>query len=346
MFRTYVLKRVIYGVMMYIIMVTAYSILFNQVADKTLWAAIDEEVAMDIRKFKNLDEDQLALQMEQLRQHKIEKYHLDRPIIERIFWRTVDTLTFNFGNATLMKASNGDRAVKDIILEALPRTILLFTTEILLVILIGVAIGIKMAQKPGKLLDRAVSMVTMVTHGLPSWWLGMLAIMTFAYAIPIFPSGGMHSNPAPEGFANLLDLLHHMALPLLTLTVLGIWGVAYQTRNIVLGNLQEDFVMAARARGIPERKVLYGHTLRSSMPAIMTLAVLSLFASMSGNILVEGIFSWPGLGNLYFTAVQQNDIPVLMGSLAITTLVNMFGFILLDIIYGYLDPRIKVGGKG
>ena len=103
--------------------------------------------------------------------------------------------------------------------------------------------------------------------------------------------------------------------------------------------------MAARARGVPERLVLFSHTLRSSMPAIMTLAILGLFGSIADNIIVEGIFGWPGIGNLYFVAVQQNDVPVLMATLAIETLINMGGFVLLDIVYGLLDPRIKTGGR-
>jgi peptide/nickel transport system permease protein len=188
-------------------------------------------------------------------------------------------------------------------------------------------------------------MVTMITNGLPAWWLGMIMIMTFSYAIPIFPSGKLHSNPAPGGIASFFDFLWHLSLPLLTLVALNVWSTAYLTRNIVLSNLQEDYVMAARARGIPERRVLFGHTLRTAMPAIMTLAVLSIFSSIAGNIIVEGIFNWPGIGNLYFVAVQQNDVPVLMGTLSIQTLVNMIGFILLDVIYGLLDPRIRVGGK-
>jgi peptide/nickel transport system permease protein len=173
----------------------------------------------------------------------------------------------------------------------------------------------------------------------------MLMIMFFSYAVPIFPSGGIRSNPSPVGLAAVLDFLWHLSLPLITLVFLSVWGTAYLIRNIVLSDLQEDYVMAARARGIPERKVLFGHTLRSSLPAIMTMAVLSLFSSIAGNIIVEGIFGWPGLGNLYFIAVQQNDVPVLMGCLAIETFLNMIGFILLDLIYGLLDPRIKVGGR-
>jgi len=169
-------------------------------------------------------------------------------------------------------------------------------------------------------------------------------IMAFSYALPIFPSGGLRSNPAPIGIMAAADILRHLALPLATLVFLGVWGSAYLIRNIVLSSLQEDYVMAARARGIPERRVLFGHCLRTSLPAILTLAVLSLFSSIAGNIIVEGVFGWPGIGNLYFIAVQQSDIPVLMGTLSIETFINMLGFVLLDFIYGFLDPRIKTGG--
>jgi len=245
-----------------------------------------------------------------------------------------------------MKASNGDREVVGILLEAVPNTLTLFLTQVVLVLLLGIPMGLWAARKPNGVLDRAVSTITMITNGLPTFWLGMMMIMLFSYAWwPHFPSGGLHSNPTPEGLAGRVDFWWHLTLPLLTLVVIGVWGTAYLTRNIVLSNLQEDYIMSARARGIPEAKVLLGHTLRSSMPAIMTLAVLSLFASISGNIIVEAVFGWPGIGNLYFVAVQQNDVPVLMATLSIQTLINMLGFVLLDIIYGLLDPRIKVGGK-
>jgi peptide/nickel transport system permease protein len=103
--------------------------------------------------------------------------------------------------------------------------------------------------------------------------------------------------------------------------------------------------MSARARGIPERKVLYGHALRSAAPPIVTMGLLALLVSFGGNIIFEGIFSWPGMGNLYWISVQQNDIPVLMGNLSLTTGLYIIGLAVLDLIYGFLDPRIKVGGK-
>lgn len=345
MYRKFVLKRIAYGVLMYIVMIFVFSSLFNNIADKTMRAQIDEEVAQAATRLKNLNENQLKSTIESMRQNKILQYHLNEPLPSRIFWRSIRTLGFDYGNSTTIKASNGDRLVISIILEALPRTIVLFSTEVVLVTILGVMLGLAAARKPNGPFDRANSMITMITNGLPAWWLAMLAIMALAYAVPIFPPGGVHSNPTPPGFAGFLDYLWHLALPLLTLVLLGVWGTAYLVRNIVLSNLQEDYVMAARARGIPERKVLFGHTLRTSMPAIMTMAILGLFSSIAGNIIVEGIFGWPGIGNLYFIAVQQNDVPVLMATLSIETLLNMLGFVLLDIVYGFLDPRIKVGGR-
>jgi peptide/nickel transport system permease protein len=345
MYSKYVLKRALYGIMMYVIMIFIYSTLFNSVADTTMRSQIDEQVAQEARSWRGLNEIQLKIRIEGRRQEKLNQYHLNDPLASRIFFRAVRTLGFDFGNSTAIKAANGDRRVLGIVLEALPRTILLFTSQVILVTALGVAMGLYAARKPNGALDKTNSMLTMITNGLPAWWLGMIAILVFAYAVPIFPSGGIHSNPAPAGFMGFLDLLAHLALPLITLTFLGVWGTAYLARNIFLSNLQEDYVMAARARGVPERNVLFGHTLRTSMPAIMTMAILGLFGSIAGNIIVEGIFNWPGIGNLYFVAVQQNDVPVLMATLAIETLMNMLGFVILDLIYGLLDPRIKVGGK-
>ncbi len=345
MYGKHVLKRAAYGIMMYVVMVFVYSALFNSVADKTVSSLIDEQIAQEMSRYKNLDENQRTLLRAERIDAKRRQYHLDDPLAGRIFWRALNTITFNYGNSTIIKSSDGDRRVLSIIGEALPRTIVLFTTQFILVTVLGVAMGLHLARKPNGALDRANSTVTMITNGLPAWWLGMIMIMAFAYAVPIFPAGGIRSNPPPEGIAGLLDYLWHLSLPLLTLTVLGVWGTAYVTRNIVLSSMQEDYVMAARARGVPERLVLYSHTLRTSMPAIMTLAILGLFGSIAGNIIVEGIFGWPGIGNLYFIAVQQNDVPVLMGTLSIETLLNMCGFVILDIVYGLLDPRIKVGGR-
>ena len=232
-----------------------------------------------------------------------------------------------------------------IVSESIPRSLLLFTVAAAFQIVTGIWLGLKKAQKPGGALDRGTSFVTMIIYGMPVWWLAMILIMFFVYTLKLFPSGGIHSVPPPEGIMYFVDIIWHSFLPTLTLFVLGFWGISLVVRNIVLGVLQEDFIMAARARGIPENKVLFGHTMRTAAPPLITMSLLNLLGSIGGAIIFEGIFSWPGLGNLYWIAVQQNDIPVLMGDLAITVGVYQVGLIILDLVYGFLDPRIKVGGK-
>lgn len=345
MFWKYMLKRVFYGIFIYIILIFVFSALFNTVMEQTLRGQIDEEIRSELMALDNRSSQQIQDFIEMRRAEKYALYRLDKPIFERIVWRTWSTLTLNLGKSSSIRSAAGDRNVWAIVSEKIPRTLILFSSAMLIDIIIGIWLGLKKAQKAGGVLDKSTSVGTMVVFGMPSWWLGMILIMFFAYTIKVFPSGGLHATPPPEGIAFFLDALYHLALPVMTLVVIGFWGRAFLTRNIVLGVLQDDYIMAARARGIPERKVLYGHTMRTSAPPIVTMSLLALLASVSGNIVFEGIFNWPGMGNLFWFALQQNDVPVLMGNLAITTGLYICGLVLLDLVYGLLDPRIKVGAK-
>lgn len=330
------------------VVIFIFSALFNTFVETTIRSQIGEQIQAEFmaRDLTNYSPEEISELKEQRREQLYRINHLYDPLPVRIFWRAYNTITFQFGRSTNMTSAAGERDVMTIVAEAIPNTMLLFTVTSFINILVGIFLGIKKAQKPGKLMDQSTTISTMVVYGMPTWWLAMIMIMFFVYVIPIFPSGGMHSTPPPQGLQYYWDLLYHMALPVLTIVVIRSWGSAYLIRNIVLGTLQEDYIMSARARGIPEKKVLYSHTLRSAAPPIVTMAVMTLLVSFSGSIIYEGIFSWPGMGNLYWIALQQMDIPVLMGNLAVTTLLYMSGLVLLDLIYGFLDPRIKVGGKG
>ncbi|MCD6239727.1 MAG: ABC transporter permease [Thermotoga sp.] len=345
MYWRYCVKRILYGIMIYVILIFIFSTLFNAKMEETASAQIEEEIHAEVMNLNRMKPEELIHYIAQRRKYKEHIYHLDKPIQERILWRAFDTLTFNFGKSTIIKSSAGERDVWTIVAECVPRTILLFSVAIAIDVILGLLLGLKKAQKAGGMMDKGTSVATMVVYGMPSWWLGMLMIMFFSYTVRIFPSGGLHSAPPPTGIAYYADILHHMGLPVLTLVIIGFWGRAYLTRNIVLSTLQEDYIMSARARGIPERKVLYGHTMRTAAPPIVTMALLALLASVGGNIVFEGIFSWPGMGNLYWIALEQNDVPVLIGNLSVTTALYIGGLVTLDLIYGWLDPRIKVGGR-
>lgn len=343
----YLVKRIIYAIITYMVIIFIFSALFNTFVETTIRSQISERIQGEFmsRNLTNYSPEEITRLKERRQEELYQMYHLYDPLPLRVFWRAYDTITFNFGKSTNIISSAGERDVRIIVGETIPKTALLFTVTSFINVLLGIFIGIKKAQKPGKLMDQSTSIFTMIVYGMPSWWLAMIMIMFFVYVISIFPSGGMHSTPPPTGFKYYLDLLYHMALPVMTIVIIRFWGSAYLIRNIVLGTLQEDYIMSARARGLPEKRVLFGHTFRAAAPPIVTMAVMTLLVSFSGSIIYEGIFSWPGMGNLYWIAIQQNDIPVLMANLAITTLLYMAGLVTLDLIYGFLDPRIKVGGK-
>jgi peptide/nickel transport system permease protein len=344
MYKWYALKRILRGMIMFVLLMFLFSLLFNKVNERTQRTQIFEQVKMETAKLRDIRPDQMEAWRNERAAQLVKLYRLDRPFFERVLFRALSTVSFNFGTSTVVKSSRGEQEVIAILLEALPRTMLLFTTAVVFQLLIGIALGLKKAQKPGGRLDRGTSFITMIIFGMPVWWLGMMLILFFVYFLKLFPSGGLNSVPSPTGFMFIIDRLWHMTLPVSTLVILGFWGLSLVVRNIVLGILQEDYIMSARARGIPERRVLFGHTLRTAAPPLTTISLLSLLSSFSGAIIFEGIFSWPGLGNLYWVAVQQNDIPVLMGNLALTTGIYLAGLVLLDLIYGFLDPRIKSGG--
>lgn len=345
MYYKYVLKRIAAGFVMYAILMFTYAAIFNTVMDKTLKAQIDETVRAEIVKVMeskpNIDATAFTAERKSF---YYELNHLDEPYLSRVFWKGFNTLRFKFGRSSVMTSKKGERDVIKIVGEAIPQTVILFTTSQVITLIIALWIGIKKAQNPGKKFDRSTSLFTMILFGMPSWWIAMMFIMFFGYKLKIFPTGGVVSVPPPEGTLNyIIDFLHHLALPVITLVIMGFWGMSFVIRNIVLGTLQEDFITSARARGINENKVLYSHTLRTAAPPIMTMVLLSILGSFGGSLIFESIFSWPGMGNLYLIANQQNDIPVLMGNLAFTTGLYITGIVILDLIYGFLDPRIKVG---
>lgn len=344
MFLYFATKRLLRGIIMFIILMIISSSVFNTATEKTLKAQIDEMVNAEVQGLSNMKTTDIEKFIVERKEYYIKLYSLDKSITSRIISTTLRTITFNFGRSTIMITREGERDVGKIILEALPKSIILFTTAAIIQIIIGITMGLIKARNAQGLFDKSTSIITMILYGMPTWWIAMLLIFIFVYKFNIFPSGGLHSIPIPEGINYYLDILWHMALPLITLVSIGFWGLSFVIRNIVLGILQEDYITSAKARGVSEKLILLSHTLRSAAPPIATMTLLGLISSIAGSIIFEGIFSWSGLGNLYWIAVQQNDIPVLMGNLAVTTALYQFALVILDISYGFLDPRIKTGG--
>ena len=166
-------------------------------------------------------------------------------------------------------------------------------------------------------------------------------IFIFAFSLNILPA---RSTPltSPDDPFYIFDLLYHMILPFVTMVILGFGSVAYIVRHIVSGILQEDFIKAKFAMGIPKKKILYSHALKNAAPPIVTMIALGLAGSFGGAFTVEVVFDWPGMGKLYFDAIGLMDVPIIIGLTYVSTLIFLVTVFFIDIIYAYLDPRVKL----
>ena len=339
-----------------IIIVLVSSALFYTAGEVYIWemvhSNVNAAVTAYVKENPTATEEEIKEYREKQEKLWISYYGLDKPLWYRVLMTSYRMLTFDLGKALILRTPEGKSDVLSLIMDRLPNTVLLFTVGDIIVMVVGIYLGFKCAKNVGGFLDRLISTLAMITYSLPMWWTGMIMIMIFAYSIPnplnprkgLFPSGGIQSpNVPPDPLIRFADFLWHLTLPLTTLVIVSFGGWAYITRNVVLGTLQQDFVMAARAKGLPERKVLYGHVLRASSPAIATMCLLSIVSSIWGAMISETVFNWPGLGNLMWMAIATMDIPVLLGAVYISTLLFLITLLVVDLIYGLLDPRIRVG---
>jgi len=267
-----------------------------------------------------------------------EQYNLDKGYWGQVLEKTWRSLKWDFGKSQLTIGGTND--VRKIILMYLPRSIILFTTASIITMILGIFLGVRAANNPGSLFDRGLSIFALVTYSLPLWWTGMMFILIFAYKLGWFP---LSSNFMPTD--TIWDKIHKLALPILTYVFVAFGGWAWTTRNIMIGTLQEDFIMAARAKGLPERKVIYGHALRAAAPPIVTMVIFSLLGSLGGAIISEQVFQYPGMGMLYWQALNQGEVNIVIGLTYFSVVLYLAGVVLADMIYGFLDPRVKVGAS-
>ena len=251
-------------------------------------------------------------------------------------------LLLDFGHATFLASDSGSSDVRDIIFEKLPRTVLLFTTATIIISVIGIFLGALSASRVGSAVDRVTSSFAIISSSFPVWWIGMLMIFLFAFTYQLFPARATPDIPASDpGYVG--SLLYHMALPLITIVMIGFGSWAYLVRNFMVGIMQEDFIAAKRTMGIGKRRIVYAHALKNAAPPIVTILALSLSGSLGGAIITEAVFDWPGMGRLYFEAITVMDLPVIVGATYILTVFFLASIFVADLLYGYFDPRVRTG---
>jgi len=275
---------------------------------------------------------------------RIKALGLDTPWYspQRIGVTMYKILILDFGHATFITSDAGSSDVKDIIAEKLPRTILLFTTSTIIISVIGIYLGALAGSKAGSKIDRLTSTFAIISSSFPVWWIGMIMIFLFAFVWQIFPARATPSIP-PSDPGYILALLYHMALPLITIVLIGFGAWAFLVRNFMIGIMQEDFITAKKTMGITQKKIIYTHALKNAAPPILTILALSLSGSLGGAIITEAVFDWPGMGRLYFEAITVMDLPIIIGATYVLTVFFLISIFVADLLYGYFDPRVKTG---
>ncbi|MCI0888443.1 MAG: ABC transporter permease [Chloroflexi bacterium] len=333
------------GVLLVVLVLLVVSLGATGFSDRMLRAVVGEEVrglrtalAETIR-----DPAELERAIEAQRGELERFYGLDRSWYTRLPDTVLRVITLDLGEARTLKSSSGSSRVADIILERLPNTALLLTTALVITAAIGLVVGSTMAARAGTKLDRALSYFAATSFAIPAWWLGILMILLFAFQLRLLPAGGMYSTPPPEaGFLRFLDLLWHAVLPVFSLVLVTVGPYLYSVRTMTLSVAQEDHVMVARAKGLPEGVVVRRHILRVAAPPIVTGLILGLTGSLGGSILIETVFNWRGMGRLYFDAVAGTpDEAVIVALTFVFTLLYVAARWLLEVLYVLLDPRVR-----
>ncbi len=277
---------------------------------------------------------------ESVRQQWRESFGLDRPLGEQyVRW------VANAARGELGYSFSYRRPVRDVLADTLPRTMLLAGLSLALSFLVGIAVGVLQAERPGGARDRWLGRVLLLLYSVPDFWLALIALLVFAYWLPLLPAGGivdpvMHDYLSAGG--RFADRLKHLVLPVLTLTLLSAASIARYQRSALLDVLPSDWMRTALAKGLSWRAAVRQHAVRNALLPTITLAGLWLPALAAGAVFIEKVFSWPGMGLATVNAIGARDYPlVTAGVLAISVLV-VLGALLADVVAALVDPRVRL----
>jgi len=275
---------------------------------------------------------------ETVRQTLRAQYGYDRPLPEQ-FVKYVTSLA----HGQLGWSISNQRPVLEVLGSALPNTLLLMGVALVGSFTLGILIALIQVARRGSMIDHTLSGISLFFFSMPDFWLAILALLTFAYWLPVFPVGGavdvMHEDMGLWG--RFVDRLYHLALPALTLTLLASAVVARYQRAALLDVLPADYIRTARLKGLSEREILRRHALRNALLPIISLVGLSFPALLTGAFFVEKIFAWPGMGYAVMSAIGTRDYPLVVGGVIIGSIMVTLGSLLADLLYAWADPRLR-----
>ncbi|MEY8843406.1 ABC transporter permease [Cribrihabitans sp. XS_ASV171] len=270
-----------------------------------------------------------------------EEYGLNKPVLVQLGIYIANVAQFDLGESFFF-----NQPVTTLIGHRIGPTILLVVTAQLMSIVLGVFLGVIAARKPNGPMSAFVSVFATIGYAVPVFWTGIMLIILFASVLPVFPVEGMQSVKLRDAnaFVQALDVAHHLVLPAFTLAIIYLAQYARLSRASMLEVLGSDYIRTARAKGASERSVLFRHALRNAALPILTVAGLQFGNLISGALLVETVFNWPGMGRLAFDSILRRDYPTIMGVLFFASFMVVVANILTDLSYRLADPRLR--GKG
>lgn len=322
MSNSYIFKRVAYGLILMLFVVVLNFLLIR--------LAPGDPAVVIAGEMGGATEEML----EQIR----EEYGLNKPVLTQLAIYIGNVASGNLGESFFF-----NKPVAELISQRIGPTILLVIVAQLLSIFLGVFLGVLAARKPNGLMSAFVSIFATVGYAVPVFWTGIMLIILFASVLPIFPVEGMQSvrlRDAPW-HVQVLDVAHHLVLPAFTLAVIYLAQYARLSRASMLEVLGSDYIRTARAKGASERTVLFHHALRNAALPILTVAGLQFGNLISGALLVETVFNWPGMGRLAFDSILRRDYPTIMGVLFFASAMVVVANLLTDLSYRLADPRLR-----
>jgi peptide/nickel transport system permease protein len=317
--RRYLLRHVLHAVG-----TLTFVLAFNFI----LFRAIGDPVELLTHSTLHLDPSEKAALREEL--------GIDDPLPAQFINYVGDSLRGEFGYSFIT-----GRPVIESVAEKIWPTILLVGTSTILSTLFGVLIGIRGAWRRGSAFDTASLLGSLTLYSMPEGWLGMLLLILFAGILGWFPAGGIESTDRLTGFAHVLDVAKHLFLPCLTLTLGYLGEFAIIMRSSLLEVMGEDFIQTARAKGVRDTDVRRRHAVPNALLPTFTLTFYSIGFILGGAVIVEQVFSWPGLGQLTYAAIESLDYPVIQAVFLLSSAAVILFNLLADVLYGYLDPRVK-----
>ncbi|NPA39052.1 MAG: ABC transporter permease [Thermodesulfobacteria bacterium] len=278
------------------------------------------------------------------RKQLIKMYGLDKPLYVQ-YWRWLKGIVhLDFGYSL----APDHRPVWDKIKERLPITLFINVVSMIIILLVSIPIGVYCAVKANTFIERIITVIVFIGYAMPNFWFAIILLMIFGVKLHLIPISGLHSTVGYEQMSlwqKILDWAKHLIAPLCVATFGGIAGISRYIRNSMLEVLSSDYILFARIKGLPEKRILYKHALRNALLPLITILGLSVPGLVGGSVIFETIFGIPGVGQLMWQAVMARDYPVIMANLLIVAVLTLLGNFLADICYCIADPRIKMENK-